>query len=159
MFRKFIFEVEIPVEYFDDIYLTHPPRYETDGAVGFDLRACFDESELTVMPGDTFRIPSGLGLVLPKYHAGLMIVRSGMSTHGGLRIVNQTGVIDSDYRGQMSICVGATKPEGCKIVRHERIAQLLIVPTVRARFLPTKDIANQYPTHRGGNGFGHTGLR
>lgn len=156
---SFLFRPDVPVEYLDPIYKENPLVYATTGSAGIDLRACMKEEEIFVLPGQTVKIPSGVKIVIPKFCVGLMIVRSGKSTHHGLRIANQVAVIDSDYRGEMTICVGTTNSQGCKIKRHERIVQLLIVPALMANFVEIDGLSEKYNTNRGARGFGHTGMK
>lgn len=150
-------KIPVHVEIVDPIYYEYPPKYETDGSAGVDLRACIEEESIHIYPGEVVKVSSGLKIAIPEGYVGLLAVRSGKSTKGGLRTANQLAIIDSDYRGIVHIACCTHNPEGCKIERGERIAQILFSPVHQAKFIPCCDVAKEYPTARGARGFGHTG--
>ncbi len=130
------------------------PTYGTAGAAGLDLRACLP-APLTLAPGAVELIPSGISLHLedPGF-AGLLLPRSGLGHRHGIVLGNLTGLIDSDYQGEIRISCWNRADEAYIIEPGERIAQLVIVPVVQAVFEP---VAAFSPSERGGGGFGHTG--
>lgn len=129
------------------------PEYASRGAAGADLRACIRES-VTVLPGATAVIPTGLAAEIPRGYAGLVYARSGMATRRGLAPANKVGVIDSDYRGELMVPVHNHGPTPAEIRPGERVAQLIITPVAAARFVEARNLD---PTPRGAGGFGSTG--
>lgn len=130
------------------------PQYATMGAAGLDLRACLDEP-LTLNPGETRLIPTGLAMHLadPGY-AALILPRSGLGHKHGVVLGNLVGLIDSDYQGEIMISVWNRGQEAFTITPFERIAQMVIVPVVQAKF---RQVAEFAQSERGSGGFGSTG--
>jgi dUTP pyrophosphatase len=130
------------------------PTYATPGAAGLDLRACLDNA-LTLGPGDTQLVPTGLAIHLgdPGY-AALILPRSGLGHKHGIVLGNLVGLIDSDYQGQLMVSAWNRGREPFTIQPLDRIAQLVIVPVVQARFNVVDDFA---ASARGAGGFGSTG--
>ena len=130
------------------------PTYATPGAAGLDLRACLDNA-LTLAPGDTQLVPTGLAIHLgdPGY-AALILPRSGLGHKHGIVLGNLVGLIDSDYQGQLMVSAWNRGREPFTIQPLERIAQLVIVPVIQARFNVVDDFA---ASARGASGFGSTG--
>ena len=129
------------------------PTYGSSGAAGADLYACLDQ-DITVAPGETAFIPTGLSMMIPVGTAGLIYARSGMACKRGLAPANKVGVIDSDYRGEFIVVLHnhGSQPQ---IVSHgERIAQLVITPVFTPGFLEVEELND---TLRGSGGFGSTG--
>lgn len=129
------------------------PTYGSEFAAGADLYACIDE-ELTIMPGDTFLVPTGLAMELPIGYAGLIYARSGLASKKGLAPANKVGVIDSDYRGEVMVALHNHSKEAATISPNERIAQLVITPYIVAAFNQVDELSD---TKRGTGGFGSTG--
>ena len=130
------------------------PAYATSGSAGLDLRACI-AAPLTVQPGETVLIPTGIAVHLadPAY-AALILPRSGLGHKHGLVLGNLTGLIDSDYQGELKISVWNRSNTPYTIALGERIAQLLIQPVAR----PALNLVDDFPdSTRGSGGFGHTG--
>ena len=129
------------------------PTYGSAEAAGADLYACLD-APVTVAPGETSWIPTGLALEVPKGCAGLVYARSSLGVKRGLAPANKVGVIDSDYRGQIHVVLlnhGKTE----QIIRHgERIAQFLITPVLTPAYVEAEELTD---TDRGAGGFGSTG--
>ena len=129
------------------------PTYGSAGAAGADLYACLD-APVTVAPGETAWIPTGLALEVPKGCAGLVYARSSLGVKRGLAPANKVGVIDSDYRGQIHVVLlnhGKTE----QTIRHgERIAQFLITPVLTPAYVEAEELTD---TDRGAGGFGSTG--
>lgn len=130
------------------------PEYATDGSGGLDLRACLPEP-LTVQPGATHLIPTGLALYLrDPALAGLVLPRSGLGHKHGIVLGNLVGLIDSDYQGELLVSCWNRGQTPFTIAVGERIAQLVLVPIIRATF---NLVAEFTPSARGGGGFGHSG--
>ena len=130
------------------------PHYATHGAAGMDLRACLDQP-LTLAPGETQLIPTGIALHLGDPQLAAMILpRSGLGHKHGIVLGNLVGLIDSDYQGQLFVSCWNRGKEVFEVKVGERIAQLVFVPVVQAEF----DIVAEFEeSHRGEGGFGHTG--
>lgn len=129
------------------------PTYGTLEAAGADLYACLEET-VTISPGETVFIPTGIALEVPKGCAGLIYARSSMGTKRGLAPANKVGVIDSDYRGEIKVVL-LNHSQSAQTVEHgERIAQLLITPVFTPGFVQVEELDN---TARGTGGFGSTG--
>ena len=131
------------------------PTYGSPYSAGADLYACLDEA-VTVMPGETVLIPTGLSMELPENHAGLVYARSGLATKKGLAPANKVGVIDSDYRGQVLVSLLNHSPEAQTVTSGERIAQLVVTPVVSCDFVESETLSD---TSRGEGGFGSTGSK
>ena len=130
------------------------PHYATPGAAGLDLRACID-APTTLAPGETRLVPTGMAIHLadPGY-AALILPRSGLGHKHGIVLGNLVGLIDSDYQGQLMVSVWNRSQEAFELTPLERLAQLVIVPVVQARF----NIVEAFETTaRGEGGFGSTG--
>ena len=130
------------------------PDYATPGSAGIDLRACVDES-LTVMPGATELIPTGIALHLEDPGlAATILPRSGLGHKHGIVLGNLVGLIDSDYQGEILVSCWNRGTEPFEIEPGLRLAQLVIVPVVQVEF----DVVPGFSTSdRGAGGFGHTG--
>jgi dUTP pyrophosphatase len=132
------------------------PDYATASSAALDLRAALDRS-LTLAPGDAALVPSGLAIHLsdPTLCA-LVLPRSGLGHKHGIVLGNGTGLIDADYQGPLLISVWNRGTEAFTITPGDRIAQLLVLPIVRA----TLQVVDTFEeSARGSGGFGHTGVR
>lgn len=130
------------------------PEYATDGAAGIDLRACL-EQPLTLAPGEAELVPSGLAVHMEDPSlAAVLLPRSGQGHKRGLVLGNLVGLIDSDYQGQVFVSCWNRGSDSITIEVGERIAQMVFVPVVRARFEIVEDFQD---SARGDGGFGHTG--
>lgn len=129
------------------------PTYGSAEAAGADLYACLTES-VTIKPGETAWISTGIALEVPKGCAGLIYARSGMATKRGLAPANKVGVIDSDYRGEVKVVLLNHSDTMQTIEPGERIAQLVITPVLTPPYEETADLSD---TDRGIGGFGSTG--
>ncbi len=130
------------------------PDYATAGAAGLDLRACLTEA-LTVQAGETHLIPTGLAIHISDPDlAALILPRSGLGHKHGIVLGNLVGLIDSDYQGELLVSCWNRGQTPFTINVGERIAQLLIVPVVRADFTIVPEFT---PSQRGAGGFGHSG--
>jgi dUTP pyrophosphatase len=130
------------------------PQYATAGAAGLDLRACID-APLTLQPGETRLIPTGLAIHLsdPGY-AALILPRSGLGHKHGIVLGNLVGLIDSDYQGQLMVSAWNRSQQAFELAPLERLAQLVIVPVMQAEFNVVEDFEM---SQRGEGGFGSTG--
>lgn len=129
------------------------PTYGSVEAAGADLYACLDEP-VTVQPGETAWIATGIALEVPVGCAGLVYARSGMAAKRGLAPANKVGVVDSDYRGEVKVVLlnHGTQPQ---TVEHgERIAQFVITPVLTPIY---EEVAELSDSQRGAGGFGSTG--
>ncbi len=129
------------------------PAYGTDLSAGADLSACLDEP-VTIQPGQTAFLPTGLAIAVPRGCAGLVFARSGLGCKRGLAPANKVGVIDADYRGQVHVALLNHSGEPQTIYPGDRIAQLLIVPVLTPE---VEEVAELDETARGKGGFGSTG--
>ena len=130
------------------------PHYATGGSAGLDMRACIDEA-LTLNPGDTELIPSGLAIhIADSSLAAVLLPRSGLGHKHGLVLGNLTGLIDSDYQGQVYISCWNRSSKSYEIQPGERIAQMVFVPVEQVRFSVVEEFEE---SDRGEGGFGHSG--
>lgn len=132
------------------------PEAATAGSAGMDLRAAL-EAPLTLQPGDSALVPSGVAIHIgdPGWCA-LIVPRSGLGHKQGLVMGNLVGVIDADYQGPLMISCWNRGREPVTIGVGDRIAQLLLVPVAQARLNVVADFA---PSARGAGGFGSTGIK
>lgn len=129
------------------------PTYGSAEAAGADLYACIDKA-VTVQPGETAWIPTGLALEVPKGCAGLIYARSGMAVKRDLAPANKVGVIDSDYRGEIKVVLFNHGKRPQVIEPGERIAQFVITPVLTPAYQLVEELTD---TDRGIGGFGSTG--
>ena len=129
------------------------PTYGSVEAAGADLYACID-ADVTIGPGETVFVPTGLAMEVPKGCAGLIYARSSLGSKRGLAPANKVGVIDSDYRGQVMVALHNHGAVSQTIVYGDRIAQLLITPVFTPGFVEAEELDD---TSRGTGGFGSTG--
>ena len=130
------------------------PEYATAGSAGLDLRACL-EAPLTVAPGETHLIPTGMAIHIGDPGLAAMILpRSGLGHKHGIVLGNLVGLIDSDYQGQLFVSCWNRGAAPFTIEIGERIAQLVLVPVLQAEF----EIVEEFDaSERAAGGFGHTG--
>ena len=129
------------------------PTYGSPEAAGADLYACLEEN-ITIAPGESFFVPTGLSMEIPKGYAGLIYARSGMACKRGLAPANKVGVIDSDYRGEFIVVLHNHGNQAQTVENGERIAQLVITPVLTPAFEEVEELSD---TERSGGGFGSTG--
>ncbi len=129
------------------------PTYGSPEAAGADLYACLEKS-VTIAPGETAWIPTGLALEVPKGCAGLIYARSSMGVKRGLAPANKVGVIDSDYRGEIRVVLLNHGKTSQTIENGERVAQFLITPVLTPAYEAVEELSD---TSRGTGGFGSTG--
>ena len=129
------------------------PTYGSLEAAGADLYACLDEP-VTIAPGQTAWIPTGLALEVPKGCAGLVYARSSLGVKRGLAPANKVGVIDSDYRGEIRVVL-LNHGDKTQVIEHgERVAQFIITPVLTPAYEEVDELSD---TQRGVGGFGSTG--
>jgi len=131
------------------------PEYETDGSAGLDLRACLEEKSI-LEAGMSQLIPIGFAMYLEDPAlAALVVPRSGLGSKHGIVLGNLVGLIDSDYQGELMVPAWNRSKKDFEINPGDRIAQMIIVPVVQARF----NIVDSFEeTLRGDKGFGSSGI-
>ena len=130
------------------------PHYATDGSAGMDMRACIDEP-LSVSPGETVLVPTGVAIhVEDPALAAVLLPRSGLGHKHGIVLGNLTGLIDSDYQGQLFVSIWNRGSASYKIQPAERIAQMVIVPVEQVEL---KVVEEFNASERGAGGFGSSG--
>lgn len=130
------------------------PRYETEGSAGFDLRANIDKPLRIFHHSMTGFIPTGLFMKIEPGYEGEIRPRSGLAFKHGITLINSPGTIDSDYRGEIMVCLVNHSEEDYILEPGERIAQMLIKPVVKAEIVEVDELDD---TTRGVGGFGSTG--
>lgn len=129
------------------------PTYGSAEAAGADLYACV-EAPITIEPGKTAFIPTGIALEVPKSCAGLIYARSGLACKRGLAPANKVGVVDSDYRGEIMVALHNHGDAAQTIGNGERVAQFVITPVLTPDYVMADDLSD---TVRAAGGFGSTG--
>ena len=131
------------------------PQYGSAAAAGADLYALLEES-VTLAPGETALLPTGLSAEIPEGYVGLIFARSSLGIKRGLAPANKVGVIDADYRGEIKVGLYNHSGEPQTVEPFERVAQFMIVPFLRAEFTESEILSD---TERGEGGFGSTGRK
>lgn len=131
------------------------PSYGSASAAGADLYAC-EGAEVTIKPGETKLIHTGIAMEIPEGYVGLVYARSGIAVKRGLAPANKVGVIDSDYRGEIMVAIHNHSEIGQTIADAERIAQIVIAPYLTVDFVEAQELDE---TDRGAGGFGSTGTK
>ena len=131
------------------------PTRGSEKAAGYDLYADTN-SVVEIKPHKTKKINTGIAIMIPNGYYGAIVARSGVTTKKGLRPANCTGIIDSDYRGDIIVALHNDSDEVQTIEPHERIAQLVICPFLSVEFNEVDELDE---TERGENGFGSTGTK
>lgn len=130
------------------------PEYATGGSAGLDLRACLD-GPLVLAPGQTELVATGLAIHIDDPGlAAVLLPRSGLGHRNGIVLGNLVGLIDSDYQGQVFVSAWNRSQQAFTIQPGDRIAQMVILPVVRAHF---EIVTSFEATARGEGGFGHSG--
>ena len=147
--------MQVDIKILDERLREAMPAYATPGSAGLDLRACLTEP-LTLAPNAWQLVPTGMALYLADPHYAAMILpRSGMGHKHGIVLGNLVGLIDSDYQGQLMVSAWNRTDVAFTIEPMERIAQLVIVPVVRASFNVVSEFADV--SQRATGGYGSTG--
>jgi dUTP pyrophosphatase len=146
--------MNIDVKILDSRMAEQLPAYATPGSAGLDLRACLD-APLLLEPGAWQLVPTGIAIHLadPGY-AAMILPRSGLGHKHGIVLGNLVGLIDSDYQGQLMVSAWNRSPTAYTVQPMERIAQLVVVPVVQARFNVVESFE---ASERGAGGYGSTG--
>ena len=129
------------------------PTRGSERAAGYDLYACLDEAVL-IKPHETVKVGVGIAIELPENTFGGIFARSGISTKEGLRPANCVGVVDEDFRGEVTVAVHNDSKEDRIVTNGEKIAQLLVVPYISVDLEEVNELST---TERGANGFNSTG--
>ena len=130
------------------------PKFATPGSAAMDLLACID-SPVTLAPGARQTVPTGIAIALPSADfVALVFARSGLGIKQGVCLSNGVGVIDSDYRGEISVGLVNLSQDSYTIQPGDRIAQLMVTPVVRPVLVQAEELDE---TDRGAGGFGSTG--
>lgn len=130
------------------------PQYATHASAGLDLRACVDNA-ITLEPGDTTLVPTGLAIHIGDPHmAATILPRSGLGHKHGIVLGNLVGLIDADYQGELMVSCWNRGKQSFTIEPGERIAQLVFLPIIRVNF---EEVETFESSERGVGGFGHTG--
>lgn len=131
------------------------PTYGSEFAAGADLYACL-EATVTIQPGETYLVKTGIAMEIPVGYAGLIYARSGLATKKGLAPANKVGVVDADYRGEIMVALHNHSNKEVAIEPGERIAQMVITPFLTANYTVVEELSD---TVRGESGFGSTGRK
>ena len=131
------------------------PKYETAGSSGMDLAANIVDN-ISIDPGKTAIIPTGLALSIPKGFEVQIRPRSGLAAKQKISVLNTPGTIDSDYRGEIKVILINQGQETFKVEKGLRIAQMVVCPVVQAQIKEVEDLSE---TERGKGGFGSTGSK
>jgi len=132
------------------------PNYATTGSAGLDLRACI-ETPLTIEPGSTHLIPTGLAIhIADPGYAAMILPRSGLGHKHGIVLGNLVGLIDSDYQGELMVSTWNRGATAFVLNPMERLAQLVIVPVLQVGFRVVESFEE---SDRGAGGFGSTGKK
>ena len=129
------------------------PTYGSAQAAGADLYACLEQA-VTIAPGETVFVPTGIALEVPVDCAGLIYARSGMACKRGLAPANKVGVVDSDYRGEIIVALHNHGSQAQTVEHGERVAQFVITPVLTPAYEAVEDLSD---TARNQGGFGSTG--
>jgi dUTP pyrophosphatase len=144
----------VALKVLDERIRPHLPAYATEGSAGMDLRACIDAPRI-VAPGETVLVPTGVAIhIADRGLAAVILPRSGLGHKHGIVLGNLVGLIDSDYQGPLMVSCWNRGTEPFELRPLDRLAQLVIVPVVQARF----DVVEDFETSdRAAGGFGSTG--
>ena len=129
------------------------PDYKTSGSSGMDLMA-YIKNKITINPGKTVIIPTGIAVAIPKKYEIQIRPRSGLAAKKGITVLNTPGTIDADYRGEIKIILINLSTKSFVVKSGDRIAQMILCPVAKGRL---KEVKNLPKTIRGKGGFGSTG--
>jgi dUTP pyrophosphatase len=136
------------------IIAAEPPVYAHPGDAGADLTAA---EAVSLAPGQRVLLSTGVRIALPEGYVGFVVPRSGLAAKHGITIVNSPGTIDAGYRGEIKVALLNTDSDATyDVAIGDRIAQLIVMPVPRVRFMPVDDLPDSV---RGGAGFGSTGYQ
>ncbi|MEJ5243459.1 MAG: dUTP diphosphatase [Desulfomicrobiaceae bacterium] len=145
----------VRVRFFSSLYGAAGLCPATAGSCGLDLRACMAEATITLVPGARHPFPTGIAVepLMPGV-AGFVYSRSGLGARQGLVVAQGVGVIDPDFRGEITVMLLNLSQEPRTVTQGMRIAQLVFQPVIPVQCIPVSELT---PTERGAGGFGHTG--
>ena len=129
------------------------PVYKTPGSSGMDLMA-YTKNKITIDPGKTAIIPTGIAVAIPKNYEIQIRPRSGLAAKKGISVLNTPGTIDADYRGEIKIILINLSKKSFVVRSGDRVAQMILCPVIKAKL---KEVKNLLKTARGKGGFGSTG--
>tara|TARA_Y100000741_G_C17836492_1_gene388700 strand:- start:76 stop:513 length:438 start_codon:yes stop_codon:yes gene_type:complete len=129
------------------------PKYKTDGSSGVDLMAFLNKS-ITLKPGSSCLIPTGLSIAIPEDTEVQIRPRSGLAAKSNISVLNTPGTVDSDYRGEIKIILFNHGSKDFIVNNKDRVAQMVLVPFYKFDF---EEVENLKDTIRGSGGFGSTG--
>ena len=129
------------------------PTYKTSGSSGMDLVA-YIKNKITIKPGKTAMISTGIAIAIPKNYEIQIRPRSGLAAKKGISVLNTPGTVDSDYRGEIKIILINLSEESFVVKSGDRVAQMMLCPVIKAKL---KEVKNLPKTIRGKGGFGSTG--
>ncbi len=145
-------EVEVPILVDEGV---STPQYQTAGAAGADVCALL-EHPITIEPGKSVLIPTGLKAAIPQGYEIQIRPRSGLAAKHQIVVLNSPGTIDSDYRGEIKVILINHGQKDFIVEPDMRIAQFVLAPVVQARFVEHETLVS---SARGAGGFGHTGVQ
>src|SRR5215467_5041341 len=129
------------------------PKYQHHGDAGLDLPS---RADFVLEPGERVLVPTGIAVAIPEGYAGFVLPRSGLAARNGIALVNSPGLIDSGYRGEVTVVmINTDRSEAFRIRRGDRIAQLVIQRVEEVKLVEVQDLDE---TSRGDGGFGSTGV-
>ncbi|NLW52885.1 MAG: dUTP diphosphatase [Tissierellia bacterium] len=131
------------------------PQYATEGSAGFDL-FCNNESPIIANPNEVVKVPTGLKMEIPKGYFGAIYPRSSAGIKSRIKLANTTGIIDSDYRGEVVLFLVNEGDTPLEISKGDRLAQMVIQPYIQVKIVQVDTLEE---TQRGEGGIGHTGLK
>jgi dUTP pyrophosphatase len=143
--------LKIGGDYMKIICKGHKPEYSTEKSAGLDLKS---NEDVLLHPGQSYKFDSKINIELPAGTVGLLVARSGLSIKHNIKLSNDIGVIDEDYRGEIGIVLVNEGKKYYRVSNGDRIAQLLIVPYIQPALEFVDELSE---TSRGNGGFGHTG--
>ena len=129
------------------------PTYKTSGSSGMDLVA-YIKNKITIDPGKTVMIPTGIAVAIPKNYEIQIRPRSGLAAKKGISVLNTPGTVDSDYRGEIIIILINLSKKSFVVKSGDRVAQMILCPVAKGKFQVVKNLPK---TLRGKGGFGSTG--
>tara|TARA_B100000900_G_scaffold169958_1_gene144381 strand:- start:3196 stop:3633 length:438 start_codon:yes stop_codon:yes gene_type:complete len=129
------------------------PSYKTSGSSGMDLMACIDKP-INLQPGKSCLVSTGLSVAFPEGYEIQIRPRSGLAAKSSISVLNTPGTIDSDYRGELKIILFNHGNENFVIENNDRVAQMILAPTIKMELEETKELPDSI---RGEGGFGSTG--
>lgn len=130
------------------------PEYTSEGAAGADVRAHLNEP-IILRPGRSALVPTGIQVEIPSGYEIQVRPRSGLALKHQITVLNTPGTIDSDYRGEIKVILINHGSAPFEILPGMRIAQLVVAPVVRGRYIKVSELTT---SHRGGAGFGSSGV-